>query len=503
MSGPGRTEPTSRPTARQLIDLVLDKGSWESWDEPVTGDIGGGTYATELAAAERRSGETESVVTGVGTRDGVRIAVVAGEFRFLAGSIGVAAARRLVTAIRRATDERLPMVAAPSSGGTRMQEGSAAFVRMVDISLAVSDHKAAGLPFLVYLRHPTTGGVMASWGSLGHVTVGEPGALLGFLGPRVYGSLHGRPFPDGVQTSENLLVKGLIDGVAGPGQVGALLDRALRVLRSSRNDLPGNPVDGEIRDVDAWESVTCSRNPRRPGVRRLLRHAATDVVPFGGAGRSDADPGLLLAFARFGGTPCVVVGQDRHRQRAGHLLGPAALRKARRGMRLASELRLPLLTVIDTPGAALSREAEEGGLAGEIARSLADMVTLEAPTLALLLGEGAGGAALALLPGDYVVAAQHAWLSPLLPEGASVIVHRDPSHAPELARSQGVRSLDLRTAGIVDRIVPEKPDAASEPVRFCRRLGEVLRYELATLVAVDAKERMLARRTRYGGPGHL
>ena len=92
-----------------------------------------------------------------------------------------------------------------------MQEGTPAFVQMVRISAAVAAHKAAGLPYLVYLRHPTTGGVMASWGSLGHVTVAEPGALVGFLGPRVYEALYGRPFPEGVQTSENLYAHGIID----------------------------------------------------------------------------------------------------------------------------------------------------------------------------------------------------------------------------------------------------------------------------------------------------
>jgi acetyl-CoA carboxylase carboxyl transferase subunit beta len=182
-------------------------------------------------------------------------------------------------------------------------------------------------------------------------------------------------------------------------------------------------------------------------------------------------------------------------------LGPGALREARRGMRLAAELKLPLMTVIDTRGAALSVEAEEGGLAGEIARCLADLVTLEAPTLCLLLGEGTGGGALALLPADRVVAAQHAWLSPLPPEGASAIVHRDVSRAPDMARAQGVRSLDMRAAGIVDRIVVEKPDAADEAEEFCARLGEVLRFELATLLHRDRATLVAERVQRYRAIG--
>jgi acetyl-CoA carboxylase carboxyl transferase subunit beta len=166
-------------------------------------------------------------------------------------------------------------------------------------------------------------------------------------------------------------------------------------------------------------------------------------------------------------------------------------------MRLAAELELPLVTVIDTPGAALSVEAEEGGLAGEIARCLSDQVMLEAPTLTLLLGQGTGGGALALLPGDRVVAALHGWLSPLPPEGASAIVHRDVEHAPEMAAAQQVRSADLLANGIVDRIVPEHPDAADEPEEFCRRMGGVLREELAALLRQDPQERLAARIERY------
>ena len=153
------------------------------------------------------------MVTGEGTVFGRRVALVACEFDFLAGSIGVAAAERITIAVERATAERLPLLASPSSGGTRMQEGTVAFLQMVKIAAAVELHKRAHLPYLVYLRHPTTGGVFASWGSLGHVTAAEPGALVGFLGPRVYEHLYGEPFPSGIQTAENLHRHGVIDGV--------------------------------------------------------------------------------------------------------------------------------------------------------------------------------------------------------------------------------------------------------------------------------------------------
>jgi acetyl-CoA carboxylase carboxyl transferase subunit beta len=224
-------------------------------------------------------------------------------------------------------------------------------------------------------------------------------------------------------------------------------------------------------------------------VRELLRYGAADVTPLSGTGQGEAGRGLTLALARFGGAPCVLVGQDRHSQRAGHPLGPDGLRVARRGMGLAAELGLPLVTVVDTPGAVLSAEAEEGGLAGEIARCLADLMTLAAPTLCLLMGEGTGGAALALLPADRVLAARHGWLAPLPPEGASVIVHRTPSRAAEMAASQGVRSADLLRDGLVDAVVDERPDAADEPEEFCRRAAAAIERELSGLVAGTAASR--------------
>ena len=496
----GPTERKPRLGALELVTSVLDAGSWSGWDAPAASvATEGSAYAAELAAAAARSGVDEAIVTGEGRIRGRRVAVVAGEFRFLAGSIGSTAAERIVRAFERAQREELPLFAAPASGGTRMQEGTPAFVAMVKISAACATFKEAGLPYLVYLRHPTTGGVFASWGSLGHVTVAEPGAMIGFLGARVYESLYGQPFPEGVQTAENLFAHGLIDAILPVEALAEVADRALTVLGAAREDPPEVPeVPKEpLADLPAWESITRSRRTDRPGVRALLRLGATDVLPLHGTGQGEYDPGMLMALARFGGAACVVLGQDRDRQTRDEPLSPKGLRVARRGMKLAHELGLPLVSIIDTAGAALSKEAEEGGLAGEIARCLAELVMLDAPTVCVLLGQGTGGGALAVMPADRVISAQHSWLSPLPPEGASAILHRDTSHAAELAGSQRVRSLDLLEDGIVDRIVAEHPDAADEPEDFCRRMSQAIQHELALLARQDPRERLAARLERY------
>ncbi|MCD4524536.1 acetyl-CoA carboxylase carboxyltransferase subunit alpha/beta [Nocardioides sp. cx-173] len=443
--------------AQDLLDLVLDDGSFESWDSPIDISQQPEAYRRELAAAAERSGADEAVLTGRGLVRGRPVAVVANEFRFLGGSIGQATARRIASAVRRATAQGLPVLATTSSGGTRMQEGTPAFVQMVDISRALMAHRAAGLPYLVQLRHPTTGGVFASWGSLGHVTVAEPGALVGFLGPRVYEGLTGEPFPEGVQTAENLAAKGIIDAVVSPEELPALVDLALAVLVDPPGPatLPRREDRAAERRIPVWESITRTRAEDRAGVRDLLRHGANGTLRLRGTDEGEFDDTVFLALTRIDGQPCVLVGQDRTRQTPEQAMGPGALREARRAMSLAEELRLPLVTIIDTPGAELSQRAEEGAIAGEIARCIGTLATMTVPTLSVLLGQGCGGGALALLPADTVIAAEHAWLSPLPPEGASVIVHGDPHHADEMAQAQRVGAAELLADGTVQRVVPE------------------------------------------------
>ncbi|WP_026256435.1 carboxyl transferase domain-containing protein [Mycobacterium sp. 155] len=487
----------SRIGALALRDAVLDEGSFVSWDAPPLEAAASDEYRRELAQAQEKTGLDESVITGEGTVFGRRVAVLACEFDFLAGSIGVAAAERITAAVARATAEGLPLLASPSSGGTRMQEGTVAFLQMVKIAAAVELHKRAHLPYIVYLRHPTTGGVFASWGSLGHVTAAAPGALIGFLGPRVYEQLYGEKFPSGVQTAENLFQHGVIDGVVPVEALRAVLHRTLTVMCDSPGAPPPEPPPASPPDVPAWDSVTASRRPDRPGAEYVLKHGATDRVLLSGTGGGSGQ--MLLALARFGGQPAVVLGQ----QRIG-MVGPAALREARRGMALAAGLRLPLVSMIDTAGPALSAEAEQGGLAGEIARCLAELVTLEVPTVSVLLGQGSGGPALAMVPADRVLAAANGWLAPLPPEGASAIVFRDTAHAPELSAAQGIRSTDLLHNGIVDAIVAERPDAADEPTEFTARLSATIAGELHRLRTMPDAERIGMRLHRYrriGLPG--
>ncbi|MFI6157116.1 carboxyl transferase domain-containing protein [Kitasatospora sp. NPDC051170] len=504
-------------TARQLIGLLVDPDDpddpsgpdgFETWDEPPAAPPADPGYAASLARARARTGLDEAVLTGVGLIDGRPIALVASEFGFLGGSIGVATAERITRAVERATAERLPLLALPVSGGTRMQEGSAAFLCMLRITAAVQAHRAAGLPYLTYLRNPTMGGVFASWGTLGQLVLAEPGARLGFLGPRVYEELRGVELPPDVQRAETLAERGLVDAVVPPQELRELLRRTLAVLSTTppaaapRTTATATPTatatttaTASTHTPDAWDSVQRTRRPDRPGTRELLRRTAAELVLLDSpGGRSGA---LVRALAVLGGRPVLVVGQQRATPGHERPFTAADLRAVRRTARLAEQLGLPLVTVVDTAGAELSAGAELEGIAVEIAHCLTTLLALRTPVLAVLLGQGSGGGALALLPADRVIAAEHAWLAPLPPEGASAIVHRDGAHAAELARSQGIGARHLAEVGLVDEVVPEPEDPAGAPEAFCARLGDAVGAALATLAAATETDRLAARALRH------
>ncbi|WP_258803611.1 acetyl-CoA carboxylase carboxyltransferase subunit alpha/beta [Pseudarthrobacter sp. NS4] len=491
--------PVARIRPEELLALTLDTGSFLSWDQPLPPLAIEEGYGEELAAARLKSGHDESIITGEGRIKGQRVAVVLGEFAFLGGSIGVNAATRITEAIHRATQQGLPLLASPVSGGTRMQEGTAAFVQMARITAAVNAHKHAHLPYLVYLRHPTTGGVFASWGSLGHITAAQPQAMIGFLGPKVYKAISGEDFPAGIQQAENLHRHGVVDAVIDPRHLRSFIIRILNVVYSAfsviTHDLPASDVE-DTGDTDAWSSVTLSRLPQRPGLRKFLSQTAVDVIPIGG---SAGDPGgtVSLALARLGNQGAVVVGLDREAADDGARFGPAELREARRGMNLAAGLGLPLLTVIDTPGADLSKEAEEGGLSREIAFTLARLLELPVPTVTLLLGQGAGGGALALFPADRIIALSSSWLAPLLPEGASAIMHEDTQHAALMARRQRVGAAAMLLDGLVDEVVAEPSGTEGHKPDFCGRAASAVARHLGELATRDPDVLVRERSRRY------
>ncbi len=207
-----------RLAPERYVEILLDEGSFEEIDEGVhSKDPLGFTdlepYEERLKAAEEKVGRKSAVLTGTGTLGGIALTLAVMDFRFVGGSMGSAVGEKIARAGRTAVERKEPLIIVSASGGARMQEGIYSLMQLAKTSTALARLHEAGLPYISIITDPTTGGVTASHAMLGDVNLAEPGALIGFAGPRVITETIGQELPDGFQRSEFLLQHGMIDRV--------------------------------------------------------------------------------------------------------------------------------------------------------------------------------------------------------------------------------------------------------------------------------------------------
>jgi acetyl-CoA carboxylase carboxyl transferase subunit beta len=223
-----------RLSARERLELFFD-GPWEEFDvglvsaDPL-GFHDSKPYADRLKAGKAKTDSYDAVVSAVGTMGGRRTVIAAMEYGFIGGSMGVVVGEKVTRAIEKAIAEKLPLVVVSCSGGARMMEGTLSLMQMAKISAALVRLQQARLPFLSVLTDPTTGGVTASYAMLGDLNVAEPGALIGFAGPRVIEQTIRQKLPEGFQRSEFLLEHGMLDMVVDRRELKKTLVRSLQLL---------------------------------------------------------------------------------------------------------------------------------------------------------------------------------------------------------------------------------------------------------------------------------
>lgn len=483
----------------------LGPGDLTPLEAPRPGDdpLGFPGYADQLARARERAEADESVVVGTTTLAGAEVVVAIGVFDFLGGSMGRVHGERVAHAMASAERRRLPFVAITSSGGARMQEGMASLVQMSRAAEGMRRLRAAGVPTLGLLRHPTTGGVLASYGSLTDVRLAQAGATIGFAGPRVVETVTGEAVGEDSHTAEAALEAGLVDGLVDPDEAVDALAAWTDLLHPARRDRPlpaAEPVEEPVVEHEAWDAVQRARRPDRPSARDVLAVVFDEHLELRGDRAGHDDPAALVAVARLGGRTVVVVGHDR-RGRApgpGRLPGApvaAGYRKLQRGLELARRLELPVVALVDTPGADPSPASERAGLAGAIAETFVATLDVPAPTVAVVIGEGGSGGALALACTDRVLMQDDSVFEVIAPEGAASILHRDPTRAEEVAPHLRPTASQLRRMGVADRLLPGPttldPDTAAT----------ALRAQLAATIAeLDGHADRLERRAARYGP---
>ena len=447
---------------------------------------------SEAAARLRSAGNNESVVPARGAINGRPVELAVFDFAFLGGSMGEVAGERLAAGLERAAGEGIPFVLLTSTGGARMQEGMRALVQMSKVVAARINLAAAHQPLVALFDDPTTGGVLASIAGLADFTAARPGATVGFAGPRIVQRVTGAPPSERSHTSESALAHGLVDAIddAVPEQSWV---RAV-IIALEPDDPRSVPAPRLVNQPDAtideWAAVSTERAGDRPTAPGLLFEITDTLVEMRGDRAGRDDRAVVAALARVAGRKAIVLALDRSDPP-----GPAGFRKARRAVAVASRLDLPVITLIDTPGADPSEESEAAGLAWEIAALFEALLSAPVPVLSVLTGEGGSGGGLAFAVGDVLLAYTSSIFSIIRPESAAEILWRDPSRAPEAAQLLRPSAHDLLRFGIADALVDEPLSA--------RTLQHVLAYHLDLLAgeAATRDDRAEKRRKRWRRSG--
>src|SRR5438309_9539401 len=460
-------------------------------------------YRERLIEARRQTGLREAVTTGYCRIGGRRVVLAVFDFGFLGGTMGSVVGEKVANAFEHATRRRVPMVSVVASGGARMQEGMLSLMQMAKVSAAAARHDTEGLAFISILTDPTFGGVTASFASLGDVIIAEPGAQIGFVGPRVIEQTTGTPPPPDSHRAETVLRAGMIDLIVPR-------DRLRETVAYLVGHLSGGKRAGGApskisaaprpRALAAWEQVQLARLSARPQSRDYIDAMTARFVELHGDRQGGDDPAIVGGLAELDGETVVIVGHQRGHSpeeaaaSSGGMAYPEGYRKALRLMTLGAKFQLPVVTLIDTRGANQSYEAEQRGIAQALARNLAAMSCLPTPTVAVIIGEGGSGGALALGVADRVLMLEHAIYSVISPEGAAAILYRDAQKAETLSEALKLTAQDLQRLGVIDTIVPEPEGGAHlDPKRAAALVKQRVVAALRELRRIPVP-RLLARR---------
>ncbi|NGN66133.1 acetyl-CoA carboxylase [Streptomyces sp. A7024] len=442
------------PTARDLIASVTDhftELTVPPTPQPADGPLGWPGYDTQRTRAAARTGETESVVCGTARIGGVDTTLIAFEFGYLGGSLGERTGDRLEAAFTRARELRTPVVSLIATGGSRMQEGMRALIQLRRIAEQSAHTRAAGLPQVAVAYDPTTGGGWATLGAGADVTLAVPGAQIGFAGSRV------RP-PDAdpaAYTAEDQHAHGHVDAVVPQDDLPQELARWLRLLTNPSRE-PADPPhaltgDGTSRPTGSgWTAVLRARAAERPRAGAYLDAYFTHRVTLSGDRCGGTDDGVTCGF---GDHP--THGTIAYAAQLGTATRPEGYRTIARTIRLADRLRIPVLTLVDTPGAANDTEAERRGAGPAIAEVFAAVAESRTPITTLVIGEGGSGGALALTAPGRTWLTPDSYFSVIAPELATAILKRPPTATESTADDLRLRPQDMVDLGLAEGVIGE------------------------------------------------
>jgi acyl-CoA carboxylase subunit beta len=510
---------------RERLAQLLDEGSFDDRSAELSaldplGFADSKPYSARIAEAQKKTGNPEGAVWGTATIGGRPLVLAAMDFAFIGGSMGSGVGEAITLAAELALERREPLLVISASGGARMQEGCVSLMQLAKTSQAIGRLNEEGLLYISLLTDPTYGGVTASFATLGDLLVSEPGSYIGFAGPKVIEQTIRQKLPDGFQTAGFLLDHGQLDLVE--------TRETLRVALRKILDLHAGPTDADgalpatdgdepitdpakLPDRDPWEVVQLARHVDRPNALEYISHVFDDFQELYGDRAYREDAAIVGGLARLGERAVMVIGHQKGHttqemmDRNFGMPHPEGYRKALRLMRYAAKFRMPIVTLVDTPGAYPGLGAEERGQSIAIAQNIMEMSRFRVPTVVVVTGEGGSGGALALGVGDRVLMMENSYYSVISPEGCSTILFKDAAQAPRAAAALRMTARDLLQLKIMDGIVPEPEGGAhTDHLAAARNLKTAIVSSLRELVGLEPEELVSQRYDRFrlfGTPG--
>lgn len=457
-------------TAFDRVRMIADKGSFREIANLATefDPLNFPGYAEKREQSREDTRLSEAVLCGKAKIGGHKVILAVMDPAFLMGSMGVEVGERVTRSVELAGKLQLPLVIFSASGGARMQEGIYSLMQMAKTSAALKRFQDEGGLYISVCTHPTFGGVTASFAMLGDIILAEKDALIGFAGPRVIQQTIGQTLPKGFQQADYLKEHGIIDAVITRQEMKAALEKLLDLHKAS-TQICAMPTKKAVETqapekrvkIPAMQRVRNARETTRPTARDYIAVLCQDFFQLCGDRMSLDDEAVIGGIARINGMPVTVISQQKGRsleENTRHNFGmakPQGYRKALRLAKQAEKFNRPILTLVDTPGAYCGIQAEANGQGIAIAECLSEFSTLNVPSLALVIGEGGSGGALALSVCDEIWMCENAVYSVLSPEGFASILWKDAKRAEEAAELMKLSADDLFEAGIVDRVFSE------------------------------------------------
>ena len=441
--------------SRPLYEDVADPGSIGPFGAEIepANPSGWPGYEGQLEAARTATGARHAVTTGRVTVAGEPCVIVGFDFLFLGGSAGIAEGSRIARAFSVAAAERLPVVCVAASGGSRMQEGTSALVQMQVYAAAIAAARRAGIPYIAVTGDPTTGGVWSSLIAAADLLIGVPGARVSFSGSRTRPRGADPDAPD--YLAEGQWAHGFLDVLSPVAGLRAAVATAIRLLSpGSRGALAAAPLPrwpdgagpGETQR-SAWAQVSVARRLRSGRADSWLASYFGETLDIRGDRCGAVDTGLRCGFGRHLAATIAYIAQT------GQPTTAAGYRTATRLLGLAGRLGLPVLTLIDTPGAAAEPSAEAAGVGPAMAELFVAVAASPVPITSVVIGEGVSGGALALASPTDLWISQAGYLAVTAPELAVSILKLDVDDIPEMAERLRLTPAELLARGIVGGII--------------------------------------------------